>query len=324
MKRFLSSNWTLVVGTVFIFLGLFLLLVFPPGTLLAKLFVGFVTEIGFALLIAWGVAAIVERGAREEYDRYTQEKALVISRNVFGYLYNVRFPRNVFSTIEEYVFKIPVIKTQQRLDYHLLEPEDSSGWMRMKCEFDYVLKNISDHIVNHPIRFHVSEVSGASQPELGGVGLQSLVVGGEMIPSSMFPVLDKASQDHVGEKRYELVRSIPPDGELRVRVTFIQAKRVEDNDLWTSNSVCQNLELKFRYDPSVYNAFVIPVHPSNRFDTDIPPNGGSNCRTVTIDSALLPKNGVFMWWNLRQGAPGSVQSKVTTETSTLPLAASRL
>lgn len=299
---YLRSHWTLIVGILFIFFGLLLLLILHPTELLHKLLIGLVTEIGFALLIAWGVAAIVERGAREEYDRYTQEKALVISQNVFGYLYNVRFPRNVFSTVEEYVFKEPVIKTHQRLDYQLLNPDDSSGWVRMKCEFDYVLKNISDKPVEHPIRFHVSQISGTTPPKFSDVGLQSLVVGGEMIPSSQFEHLDKALPDHVGEKRYEIKRTIAPDGELRVRVTFDQLKRIEDNDLWTSNSVCRNVELKFRYDPATYNVSIIPVHPSNKFDTDIPPNGNSDCRTVTIEGALLPKNGIFMWWNPKPSA----------------------
>jgi hypothetical protein len=317
MARFLSSNWTWISGAVLIFIGLLLLLLINPTELVHKLLIGFITEIGFALLIAWGVAMVVERGAREEYDRYTQEKARVISQNVFGYLYNVRFPRNVFSTVEEYVFKVPVVKTHQRLDYHLLNPEGNSGWMRMRCEFDYILKNVSDQTIAYPIRFHVSQVSGMSPPNLAGLGLQSLVIGEDVVPSSRFSELDRASPDHVGEKRYEIVKDIAPDAELRVRVTFIQPKRVEDNDLWTSNSVCQNVELKFRYDPSIYNAFVIPVHPSNRFDTNIPPNGDSNCHTVTIDSALLPKNGLFMWWSLRQGSP-RLEAPSSTDTVAPP------
>ncbi|GAA3864718.1 hypothetical protein GCM10022404_13770 [Celeribacter arenosi] len=47
----------------------------------------------------------------------------------------------------------------------------------------------------------------------------------------------------------------------------------------------------------VYKLFIEPVHPANKFDADFGPNGADCCRTVRIDQTLLPKNGLFIWWN---------------------------
>lgn len=297
MQEFLKSYRVVLAGVFFIFLGLLLLLVVKPADLVPKLLLGFMTEVGFALVIAWGVAFFIERGARLENDRYILEKARVISQNVFSYLYGVQFPKSAFSVLQEFVFSPPIIKTRQILDYELIDPIDNSGWTTMRCEFDYTLRNISDVPIEHPIRFYTSEVSGGKAPKLPGVGLQSLVIATESINPDDFPKFDKAAPDEVGQRKYEVVRTILPGSDLRVRVTFVQPKKIEDNDLWQSNSVCESLEFKIRYNPEVYDVFLEPVHPGRRFDTEIKQNAGDNCRTVSINRPLLPNNGVFMWWS---------------------------
>jgi hypothetical protein len=319
-----KNHWAWVTGIIFIFLGLTTLLVVKPTDLVPKILLGVLTEVGFALLIAVCVAKVIEKGARQENDRYTLEKAQLISRNVFAYLYSVHFPKSAFSVLQDFVFGAPIIKTYQKLDYELLDPTDRSGWVKMRCEFDYTLRNLSDKVIEHPIRFYTSEVSGGKAPEFPGLGLQSLVIENVAIDPSRFPDIDKASADDVGEKKYEVVRTLLPNVDLRVRVTFVQVKKVEDNDLWLSNSVCEGLELKFRYNPEVYNVFLKPVHPADSFDTDIKPTVGDPCWTVGISRALLPKNGVFMWWNLRQGPPGPERTKATIEAPTQLPTASRL
>jgi hypothetical protein len=289
--------WTIIVGVLFVFVGLFFALHFHVETLGPKLLIGFVTEIGFALLIAWGVAHVIERGARKEYDNYTKEKAQIISQNVFGYLYSVKLPRSAFDVMEEHIFKAPIIKTEQKLEYELLDPEDDSGWIKMRCEFDYTLKNISDSVVKHPVRFHASRVSVIGAPDIPGLGLQSLFIGPEEIPADKFPEIDLAAADDVGIQKYQVDREIQPNAELRVRVRFVQLKRVDDNDLYQTNTVTESFELKLRYNADMFDVFIEAVHPSSKFDGDIIQNGGRRCRTVSIDQALLPKNGVFMWWN---------------------------
>jgi hypothetical protein len=300
MVKFFQNNWACLAGVTFIFLGLTAILVFKPVDLAPKILLGVLTEVGFALLIAWCVATVIEKGARQENDRYTLEKAQLISRNVFAYLYSVHFPKSAFSVLQDYVFSAPIIKVYQKLDYELLNPSDASGWVKMRCEFDYTLRNLSDKPIEHPIRFYTSAVSGGKAPELPGVGLQSLVIGSRVIDPSRFPEIDKASPDDVGEKKYEVVETLLPNVNLRVRVTFVQVKKIEDNDLWLSNSVCEGLELKFRYDPKVYDLYMKPVHPSDTFDTDIKPTDGDRCWTVGVSRTLLPKNGVFMWWSKRE------------------------
>lgn len=293
----------LVSGVIFVFAGLLLMILFPPDSLLFKLILAMPIEIGFALIIAFAVAQMIESQSRKDYDRFTQEKAKLLSQNVFGYLYSVKFPKEAFIVLEKYLFSKPIIKTYQKLDYELVLPEIAPGWIKMRCELDYALKNLSEKSERHKIRFYFSKVTTPDEPEVSGIGLQSLMVGETSISPDKFDELDQAADDEVGQHKFEYECDIAPNEELTVRVVFTQLKRVSDNDLFQSGSVCNSLELKLRYDPTQFDVYVEPVHPGNEFSREIRPNGGDHCHVVRIDQPLLPKNGVFMWWNRRTHPP---------------------
>ena len=167
----------------------------------------------------------------------------------------------------------------------------------MRCEYDYTLRNLSDEALNYPVKFYTSKVSGFDEPTDPDIGLKSLIIDDIAVPPNKFVDIDKAADDDVGQHKYEKVVLVTPGKDIRVRVTFFQHKRTTDNDLWQSNNVCEGFELKLRYDPAVFQVFVEPVHPCDQFDSEIGPTAGENCMTVRIDRPLLPKNGVFMWWN---------------------------
>jgi hypothetical protein len=310
-----SEYKTLYIGLVFIFVGLVFVILANPQLFWQKLLSGFVVEVGFAFAIAWVVGATIERRAKHEHNLRVEKQASVLrgefqdrernlsqrlSQNVFAYLYSVNFPRSAFKVMEDYIFSQKVIKKRQYLEYEICDPVDSSGWIVMRCHFDYKLVNLSDEMIEHPVRFHASKVSGLDHPKVDGLGLISMFIRDVQIDPSKFPAMDQAAPDVIeGQQKFEEKISISPGEEVRVRVTFKQLKRVNDNDLYQSNAICESLELKLRYNPKVFNAFVEAVHPSEKFTIN-QFDQGDNYRIVTIEEPLLPKNGVFMWWNVRQ------------------------
>jgi len=292
-----SDLWLILVGLALILLGFGLTLFFDPNSFIEKLIYGFIVEVGFAFSIAWGVGRTVEKGARKEFNDYVQRSGRVLSQNVFGYLYSVNFPRSAFKVMEDHIFSQPIIKTRQVIEMELIDPEPDSEWVKMRCQFDYTLKNMADTVINHPVRFHASKIAGMDEPPDHEIGLKSLTIGDDQIDPSRFEEIDRSAEDEVGQQKFVEEVVLGPKEEVRVRVTFIQHKRVNDNDLWQSNSVCEGFELNFRYNPDLFDLFLEPVHPSNKFKSDLGPTNGDNCRRVEIEQALLPKNGVFMWWN---------------------------
>lgn len=293
-----KRHWTAFVGAFLVFVGLWLSFGPEKLTFYQKLGFGFVIEIGFAFLIAWGIGLTVELSTKREYNKYVQDQGRLLSQNVFGYLYSVHFPRSAFDVISKYIFSEPIIKTKIRLECELQHSTIDLDWVKMHCTFDYTLKNLSDNpVVDHPIRFYTSKVSGMNEPNDPDVGLKSIMIGSKKISEDQFEALDKAADDEVGQQKFETKRTISAGEELRVRIAFTQHKRTNDNDLWQSNSICKNLELDFKYDSNEFDVFIEPIHPSNKFDTDQQLAGAKTCRMVTINEPLLPKNGVFMWWN---------------------------
>ncbi|MBY6153955.1 hypothetical protein KUV47_12090 [Vannielia litorea] len=300
MRKFTSwwrKYWHLSVGLILIVVGLLCIISFEKLTFLQKLLFGAITEIGFALMIAWVVGQTVERAAREELNFEALQNAKNIARNVFEYLYSVQLPRSLFQVVETFIFKVPVIKTKQFLEYELITPQAEAEWIKMRCYFDFTLKNISSDVVeDHPIRFHASKVSGFDEPDTPGVGMQSIIIGGRNVPAEEWGKMDDDAPDLPGQHKFVRKHTLQPGEEVRVEITFVQQKRVVDNDLWQSNCVCESFELRFKYDPEVFDAFLEPVHPAGAFDSDIP-DAGDHCRRVRFNQPLLPKNGVFMWWN---------------------------
>ncbi len=314
-RSFISSYWTLLIGVLFVLVGLAIIAPMEKMSFYQKLVYGVVIEVGFAFIIAWLVGLLVERGARQEYNEYVQkredeekersrehlaEREREISRNVFSYLYNVNLSRELFKIVQQYIFEQPVVKTKQFLEYELISPEDpSSEWLKMKCYFDYTLKNVSAEPIDHSVIFYTSDVVGEDAPDLDGVGLLSVYIGDEAVPPEEFEDLDAAAEDAPGVKRYSKVKTIQSGEEVRVEITAIQLKRVDDDDLWQSSCVCDSCELKFKFDPELFNVFLEPVHPQNSFDQSFP-IGPDNCVRVRISRPLLPKNGIYMWWNRKR------------------------
>lgn len=303
IRAFLRSHWTIVSGLLLVGVGFATLLIVAADKLYVKLLIGVPIEVGFAFIIAWVVGLTVEREARRELSDHALAHSHTISENVFKYLYSVKLPRDVFNVVADYVFKEPVIKTRQLLEFELYPPADGSDWIKMRCSFDYTLKNISEQDIDHPIKFHTSKVSGLNEPKDSSVGLASLIIGDRVIDKERFEEIDKAAPDDVGQQKYQEIERIPKNSELRVQITFYQHKRVNDNDLFQTNCVCEKTDIRVRFDPDVFNLFLEPVHPSNKFDSFIEPNhGADNCIRAQINRPLLPKNGVFMWWNRKEVA----------------------
>ena len=299
IKMLLKEHWTLICGLVFVSFGFFLLLEFKPESLAQKLGIGIPIEVGFAFIIAWVVGMTVEREARRELSDHANKQAVTISENVVKYLYSVDLPRDVFDLVEEYVFKQKVIKTSQLLVFDLTSEIIEGDWIAMNCEFDYRIKNISSEDVDYPVRFHASKVSGLNEPKVGDVGLKSLIIGSEEIEEAEFQDIDDADEDNVGQQKFSKNVTLRPGEEKRIRVNFSQYKRVNDNDLFQTNAISLCTELRVHYNAEMMNLFWEPVHPSEKFDREMNRQAGTKnaCKIAEIDSPLLPKHGIFIWWN---------------------------
>ncbi len=290
---------TLIYGIAFSFVGIALLAHIEPKTTFGKVIIAGFTEIGFALVIAWGIGTFIERVARKDYNEYIQKKENILNRNLFAYLYDTNTSSTVFEFVTKYLFETPIIKTKQVLEYELMAPEAESDWVLMKVRFDFTLKNISLDKVDHVVRFHASKVSGLDSPKDDRDGLKSINLDGVNIDPSEFSKFDEAAPDDVGRQKFAFACPLEPDQEVRVMLSFMQYKRKVDNDLFQSNLICEETEFTLRYNPEHYDIFVEPVHPSDKFSQEFLENENhvTNCRRVIFNEPLLPKNGVFFWWN---------------------------
>lgn len=294
---FWERYWTLILGVTLSILGIALLLHFDPKLLLLKVLYAGVTEIGFAFIIAWVVGLTVELGARKEYNEYIQSKERLLSRNVFSYLYNNRLPRVAFDQIETHVFKQPVIKTSQRIDYSFPSDTDNDGWILVKCIYDYEVENISDTTQQYPLKFHISDPTAKDEPS--GLSAKTVYfrIGEKEYSDKQISEMNGREPDKDGQIRYSTTLVLEPGEKQSVRAVCLMPKRVNDNLLFKHGVVCLQTDLVIRYDRSRYDVFVEAVSPHEHFTSFSANTDHTGCLEASFNEPMLPKHGVFVWWD---------------------------
>lgn len=290
MLLFFRSIWTLIVGILFIVVGLILVLAQEKIEFWEKLTYGAVTEIGFAFTIAWVVGQSVEISAKREYNHYLQKQEKSLSQNVLRYLFDVDLSKSVFKVVVDHVLSVPIIKTNQKVEIDLLPLTDNDEWLAMRVRFDYRLKNISDSPVQWPIKFHTSRPEGIHHPSIDGEGINHIQVNGIAI------TLDQITEEPeaTGVSSFYFPQTIGAGEEIEVAIEFTQPKRVSDNDLFRTYNTCEALELIIRFDMSCLNVHTALLHPRSDWSNFSNSNGVIRAR---ISEPLLPANGYFIWWN---------------------------
>jgi hypothetical protein len=312
-EHLFGEIWVLVVGLILSFSGLTLLFHYEPKYVFSKVVYAGVTEVGFAFVIAWAVGSFVEKRARREYNEFVEAKTQALSRNVLYSLYDIRIPKETFELIEEHIFNRPVIKTRQRIEWTIPDPSPNSDWILIKCIFDFDLKNVSDKKVkNYPLRFHISNPTVADHPAGAEAGTKLVRVRSVVFDEEQIRSMNKAEADSDGQIRYSHTISILPDEIVPVRIVFFQHKRVKDADIFKHSCLCERTELTVRYNSQVYDFFAEPISPCEAFDSVFKNVDHTGRYEALMAKPMLPKNGVYMWWDKKAAVTG--QSVVEAST----------
>jgi hypothetical protein len=310
-----GEGWILLVGLILSLAGLVLLLHYEPKDLFWKVAYAGVTELGFAFVIAWAVGNLVEKKARREYNEFVEARTQALGQNVLYSLYDIRIPKETYKIIEDYIFKRPVIKIRQRIEWTIPDPSPNSDWILIKCIFDYDLKNVSDkRVKDYRVRFHISAPTVADHPADGDAGTKLVRIRNDVFDEEQIRTMNKAEADADGQVRYSHPISIGPDEVVPVRIVFFQHKRVKDADIFKHSCLCERTELTVRYNSAIYDFFAEPISPCEAFDSVFKNADHTGRYEALMTKPMLPKNGIYMWWDKKPatisepgaGAPTSV------------------
>ncbi|MBI2716918.1 MAG: hypothetical protein HYX37_21095 [Rhizobiales bacterium] len=318
-KRY-PPTWPFIIGSLLIIAGI----IYPTyGRELAYSQIGldlkqvsaFLKELGFAFIISFVVAWLIEANARREYIQFVEETSQQLSVSIYEFLYNVNLPPKVFKLIEENLFKEQFMRENLKITYHVneLNSDDISKNVSAKTklemcasllifdvEVSYVVKNISGYSGNFPGAFTVEkELKEFFNPNslVAKTGLLSLNIDGKYFNLAALNKTDKLAPDDERNKNFTFPIPLEAGQSKLVCLSYRMIKRKSDKELYRMLFICDSLTFAAHYPKSI-RMIADPVLPlkqqtdKNLLYSEID-DGFIQC---VISHPIFPGNGILMWW----------------------------
>lgn len=270
-------------------------------------------EIGFALLIAWGVAAGIEKQAREREEDNQQRARDRIASDVIHAVYGLQHDADYVKTVIDKTLQSKIVRQQMDLDY-TVEPltkdeEQALGveqgrFVKMTMISRYAFKNVSKQAEEFTVKYGIAARFGPKIREFARI--KQIRLDNVAVPES--DVIDsEKTKPEDAYKSYEFERIIQAEALLHVLVEAVSIKELSDNEVWGS------------YHPTVKGVnFVAHVRiPGARFGvrhlTASPANmiykTASGDGAWRIDGPILPNDSLVLWWRVPEDDGEAAQAE---------------
>lgn len=261
----------------------------------------FIREISFALGIAFAVIATVEFESREEFNKAIQEKITDIQKNVFHSTFERHIPRKVINEVNELIFSTHFVRLRHEAVYNLhildvsallgpeaLEVPQMDKLVQVEVISRYTIKNVGFDQRPFTIRLTVEKPPIKKLQQFTKVQLMEL-----QLNDTDIRIPDGEINDTPRAKTVTWVTDpLPPGAELKVRTSATLVKFLTDYEIWRSVYPTRELRVRVNY-PAEATAFgADQLHRLPLKKTRL----GPNTREYEIDGAILPHQGMVLWW----------------------------
>lgn len=290
IKRFVRTlrEWagTLFLGVLFIAIGVVLLERYhASSSLIAKLAGLFISELGFAFLIAAIIFAMIEEWSAREH-----------CKTAIGHLYGVRPVGHFFKKIEEYVLEQHYYRSkviveydfQKKIGEHILVCYSVQYEVFNKCTHDDVEGlAITGGLSKRPL--HVGPTEWDNM-----LGVHRVVVDGVELSRDDLVIEDddeKRTQSYRVKERKDLAFN----ASATIETSHFMIKHDHDATAWAATVPSLCAELRLKWSPEIALKFVAEaIHPeSQRLSRDTAPNS----LILTLDEPFLIGHGFHFWWS---------------------------
>jgi hypothetical protein len=274
-----------------------------PTMLLARAtWVGLCKEIGFALLIAWGVSAGIERRARERDEENAEQTRGRIARDVVHAVYGLNHDANYVRTVIETNLHSKIVREFYDCEYTIepLSPAEEKALgappgrlLRFTQVSKYSFLNVSGADVAFDVKYSLPARFGQKLRDFAGV--QAISFDGKWQER---PEVDKhqTSQPDDSYKSYCWPRVVPGHQKLEVVVRAVSIKELSDNEIWGSyHATYKGMDLVVHVKaPGVrYGLRALTATEVKKvYDTK---EGDARWEIV---GPILPNDSVTFWWRM--------------------------
>lgn len=305
-------KWPLFLGIFLVAVGLTILSHFDIKQLWHKVAIAGLAEIGFAFIIAFILSITIEYQSRKEFQKEITERETRLAKNIFDYIYSIRTERSVFRLIEEKIFKESFLRRGMDIRFHF--GDVVGDWVNVRAEFCFKLENISHNKKDYDVVFFYEKPMGVTAVPAGVKSGISMLFIDRQYSEEEISEINKNFPDDKRFMNFKKTISVEPNRPVDIKIFANLPKRVRDVEVWRTFTATDSLTVNVFYDKNIFDLNHDLLHPSKDFSQVLDHDDGL---TLHLPDALLPSNGVFLWWcrkELGQHAiDGSIISTVPDE-----------
>ncbi|HUV32553.1 MAG TPA: hypothetical protein VMW31_03195, partial [Devosiaceae bacterium] len=247
-----APHWLFVIGALLILAAVTLLFAFNPSHMVGKIFVTAVGELGFALVIAYIIIAVVDRRQKEDFRTYVQRtERRLASRSLIAYLTDLEMSGEVSDELEQMLITSNFIKTTQLKRFELRE--ENPAWIEFRTIADYVAYNASGSPSEFHFPFYLDRELDLPEQFQGRNGMIDFLAQIRRAQADKFVTkredtfaapLPQDSEDVNFKAR------LAPGEQVRIRNTVVTMKRCHDNEVWQNLFLAEKTRIEVVFDPA--------------------------------------------------------------------------
>ncbi|RBW50849.1 hypothetical protein DS909_20065 [Phaeobacter gallaeciensis] len=281
-------------------------------SLLTKLLIAGITELGFAFFIAHIIVATVDEREKishretvlNEYGA-VREKLRTAERRVaakmhLSHVLDIELPKSISDELSEYLITSRLVKRKQRIVYQL---ESAGKYVKLTQRFDATLENVD--VQNFEFQPTFSNY-GTHKPDIENTlphikwGLNSSEYWtSENTDSHFEPINEIMTKTTEGQEFIKPI-TIAPGSLIRQKVCIIVPKYCDDNEIFTNKQFSENMEIEIRYDRNEFEVDYRFLHPRIDCCTKME---SPQADILNFKYPFLPSHGIVVWWVKKQPKP---------------------
>lgn len=287
-----ALGWPALVGLLLVVSGIYFFESYEASHQYSdKMKAIFLSELGFAFLIAVILFIILEERAGREH-----------SKTVLGYLYNIDPGDKYFKKIVEYVIKKPFFRIGTTVTYEVKDKDGES--LLFEYTIEYRVKNVSRETKPFQVRGIIDKKPIHKSSDLWNDDLGvTLVACGDESAARGNPALkiEQGRKESHCETYIMDPVAIEPGHERAVKAVHRLVKHDHDSEVWQSSIPSSGVKFELLWSEEVQIVCAIEaIHPEAE---KWKPTELDKGRRLIIDAPLLANHGVHFWWSAKAREP---------------------
>ena len=262
------------------------------------------TEIGFALVIAAFLSASIEERTRQRFHAEINSRISDIQKDVFRSTYRRDLPDKYFSEVEKLILENKFSYSHYRIYYEFAWPKSdtSLGYPRLmdvRISHIFYVQNLTAFSAEHDICisiYELTDVRDTNRANVSSVILRGHDNRGTLEPQQIAEI-NRRAQSYGGMRHFKIeTGTVPPSERLEVEIV-VQSSALETGVAFSrclAPSDSLTVSAKFPDNVALCAVGADTAHRTRcrEMETDHVERRYS----WTIDSAVLPSQGINFWW----------------------------